>query len=847
MGTLARSNLLPSKEVLINNEHETDQLRAAKRPRTLENPQGIAIERQLSDVADSGGGGGAMPAASALQPAQSMGIVIRGHQRDMRPVYSEDASAILGLEEALIKGGMPPSGVKQHVSALLSYSRWLFEKRRPSIVARMDSNSLSDGGDVREFVGKGNPARLIAALDHLRTFRSTGEVKVVVRPRSGRAKLNPATPNVAPIHSESAALMEQRRLDNAVAQPSARSAPQPGQSTGIVRGHDMRPPSEDAPVVPWLEKALIEAGTRRLDIAAAQLSASSALRPAQSRGVVTGGDMRPLYFEDARDISGLQEAFIKAGLPRDAACQYASPLRSFGRWLFAKNKPSLVVQLDSGSLSGDVSGFMGKRNPDRLLRAINHLRTFRSTGTIVRPFTKRDPHPSDAAPIHPESAVLMEPRRLDHAIAQHSALQQASRPEEIRGLRDDQPAPSAFVQGQVAFDPEQISQEELRQVLDNQPIPSPVSVSSEELQRLEKDVHDELDVRTDDHPAQSFSVDPEEFTFNLDQFSPGELRRLIDDDSAQLAELQERRNDQPAPSAFVQGQVAFDPEQISQEELRRVLDHLDNPIPSPVSVPTEELQRLENDLHDELDGRRDAHPAQNSAQLAELQERRNDQPAPSAFVEGQVAFDPEQISQEELRRLLDHLDNPIQPPVSAPSEELQRLENDVHEELDVRGDDHRAQSFSIDPEEFSFNLEEFSPGELRRLIDDDSAQLGYVRERWNDQPAPSAFVEGQVAFDPEQISQEELRQVLDHPDNPIQPPVSVPLEELQRLENDLHDELDGRRDDHRAQSFSIDPEESTFNQEQFSPGELRRLLDDGLPQLEVDRLARQSLTLPPGA
>ncbi|RXH38165.1 hypothetical protein XH94_23070 [Bradyrhizobium zhanjiangense] len=228
----------------------------------------------------------------------------------------------------------------------------------------------------------------------------------------------------------------------------------------------------------------------------------------------------------------------------------------------------------------------------------------------------------------------MEPRRLDHAIAQHSALQQASRPEEIRGLRDDQLAPSAFDQGRVEFDPEQISQEELRQVLDNQSIPPPVSVSSEELQRLENDVHDELDVRRDDHPAQSFSVDPEEFTFNLDQFSPGELSRLLDDDSAQLAELQERQNDQPAPSAFVQEHVAFDP------ELRRVLDHLDHqPILSPVSVPLEELQRLEKDLQDELHGRRD---------------------------------------------------------------------------------DHAAPSFSADPEELTFNLEQFSPGELRRLLDDPS-------------------------------------------------------------------------------------------------------------------------------
>ncbi|MGY3606300.1 MULTISPECIES: hypothetical protein [unclassified Bradyrhizobium] len=45
MGALARSNLLPSEEVLINDEHDTAELRAAKRPRTLNNPQGVAIEQ----------------------------------------------------------------------------------------------------------------------------------------------------------------------------------------------------------------------------------------------------------------------------------------------------------------------------------------------------------------------------------------------------------------------------------------------------------------------------------------------------------------------------------------------------------------------------------------------------------------------------------------------------------------------------------------------------------------------------------------------------------------------------------------------------------------------------------
>ncbi|WP_258768612.1 hypothetical protein [Bradyrhizobium arachidis] len=499
MSALARRNLLPS-EVLISDEHDTAELRAAKRPRVLNNPQGVAIEQQLSEIANSGGGG-AMPAASAVQPAQSTGIVVRGHQLDKRPVYSEDAPEILRLEEALIKGGMVAGGAKQHAGALLSFSRWLFAKRRPSVVARLDSKSLSNSGDVYEFVGKGNPKNLLVALDHLRTFRSTGEV--VVRQRSGRAKVNP----------------------------------------------------------------------------------------------------RPL----------------------------------------------------------------------------------------------------NVAPIHPESAVLMEPTLIGDAAAQHRASHEASsRREELRDGQEDQPAPSAFVQGHVAINPEQLHQWELRQVLDHldhQPIPSPVYVPSEELQRLEKDLQDELHRQ----PAASFSADPEGFSFDLEQFSPGELRRLLDDQS----------------------------------------------IPSPVSVPSEEFQRLEQDLQDELH----RHPAASFSADPEW-----------------FSFDLEQFSPGELRGLLD--DQSIPSPVSVPSEEFQRLEQDLQDEL-YR---HPAASFSADPEWFSFDLEQFSPGELRRLLDDQS----------------------------------------------IPSPVSVPSEEFQRLEKDLQDELHR----HPAPSFSADPEEFSFDLEQFSPGELRRLLDD---------------------
>ncbi len=102
----------------------------------------------------------------------------------------------------------------------------------------------------------------------------------------------------------------------------------------------------------------------------------------------------------------------------------------------------------------------------------------------------------------------------------------------IQGQRDNQSAPLAFVQ--VAFDPEQIREAELRRVLDHldgQSTPSAASLASGELERLEKELLDELHGGRDDHRATSFSVHPEEFTFNLEQFSPGEFRRLLDDQS----------------------------------------------------------------------------------------------------------------------------------------------------------------------------------------------------------------------------------------------------------------------------------------------------------------------------
>ncbi|WP_271611112.1 hypothetical protein [Bradyrhizobium sp. CCBAU 21360] len=190
----AQSNLLASEEVPINHEHDTAQSRPAKRQRTLNDLEEVLVYRKPIASAASGGSGGAMPVAST-------GVIVRG-QWDRRPLYPEDAADIFRLEEALIEGGTAAVTAKQHAGSLIGYSRWLFAKNKPSIVARLDGKSLSDGSDVREFSGVSKSNRLVKALEHLRTFRSTGGVVSIVRPGRTRAKLNPAPQNVALINPD---------------------------------------------------------------------------------------------------------------------------------------------------------------------------------------------------------------------------------------------------------------------------------------------------------------------------------------------------------------------------------------------------------------------------------------------------------------------------------------------------------------------------------------------------------------------------------------------------------------------------------------------------------------------
>ncbi|WP_244897182.1 Ulp1 family isopeptidase [Mesorhizobium amorphae] len=216
------SPAVPSPGLAVNPEEvlrgadQPEQLRPAKRQRTLSNPQGDAIERQLSAIGNSGGrvlqapihqlasssreaqpimqgsgqdyipaphtgGGGAILGASALRPDRSTTVCVGG---DKRPLYSEDASLMEGLRAALIARGAKDGTATRHVNCLLNFSRWLVENDKQGIAPRLHDKSLDD--DVKELERNGGSSSIVPALKYLKTYQAGAPA-----PTIGRTVLNP--------------------------------------------------------------------------------------------------------------------------------------------------------------------------------------------------------------------------------------------------------------------------------------------------------------------------------------------------------------------------------------------------------------------------------------------------------------------------------------------------------------------------------------------------------------------------------------------------------------------------------------------------------------------------------
>ncbi|MGY3443252.1 hypothetical protein [Bradyrhizobium sp. USDA 4473] len=720
----ARSNLLPSEGVLINDEHDEARSRAAKGRRAPPDLEEVVIYRQSSATATSGESSGAPQVVAR-------GVIVRGHS-DNRPLYSEDA-AVLELEQALLKGGMHSRTAHEHETRLINYSRWLFENNLPGIVARLDSKSLIADGAIHTYGG--STANLLKSLGYFRTFRATGEL--VLRRGRPSAKRDSSSQSV-PLNAESPVQMEQRRIDAS----SGRRGP----------GHPQRGPGH--PQLPMEDRNLIDSAMakyvaqenpkprtvrnyaqalRRLakDLRArgqtTNLADHESLlehattyfpKDRQIKGglsVLRAHDTYPNLSKEDRDLidSVMSEYTAQKKRKPKTVRRYTQALRELGNNFRARGQATNLA--DHASLLEHATTYFP--NNARMTAVVRILRTHVETY----------PHLSMEDRNHIDSAIAQyaaQETRKPRTVRRYTqALRRLVNDLRARGHTTDLAEHEPLLKHAAAYLPEDRKIKAGLSILRAYHDPNHlVSRGRPRAASSAKDASDDV--------QQSLGERPDARAMGNLLPSDGVLMNHEHDIAQSRAAKRQRTLINPPP-----GNVAL----VNPESAV---------MPSAVSDPPEELQRPQNQLHDDPHGPGHNHPALSSTidpqeftsdreppspeellapldeeQAEKLQEERDDQRSSSAFMQEQTASCSGQLPRGELRRVLDHLENDAMPSAaSVAPEEIQRLEKQLHDELRGLGNNHPALSFSIEPEEFTFDLKQFSPGELQRLLDEEPAE-----------------------------------------------------------------------------------------------------------------------------
>ncbi|MER8894066.1 Ulp1 family isopeptidase [Mesorhizobium sp. M0907] len=372
-----RSNQLPSEEVLINREHDTAELRPAKRQRTPNSRlQDVATEPQLSEIGNSGarvlmqapthqvgalpweaqpmmqgsgqehaaapyaGGSGSMLGASVLQPGHS---TARHH-------HAPDSSVVDLNPPA-------PSELRDHARSV------------PAAV-QPDPPIVVSGRDKRPLYS--NDATVVEGLRSALYAGKVGEYTVKRHVNSlygfGRWLFKNNKPGFAArLHEES--------LDEDLKEYESSG----GSSTVAVALRRLR---ESAGGVPMVGRAVLNPD------------------PA-----------------DAVLIKEYKAALIKeykgapaTGPNRQTIQVYGSTLLRFSGYLHENNRPGIAARLYEGSLDEDARRYLDSSG-NRWISALAHLRKFPPYAALGREI---------ALAARPEDAVGMEARAIGDAAAQHS-------------------------------------------------------------------------------------------------------------------------------------------------------------------------------------------------------------------------------------------------------------------------------------------------------------------------------------------------------------------------------------------------------------------------------------------
>ncbi|QND61931.1 hypothetical protein HB778_36695 (plasmid) [Mesorhizobium huakuii] len=182
----------------------------AKRQRTLNNRQEVAVQGLLSESGNSSARVLMQP-ATWLRPAVNEAQIGRGRINnpdapekdldgfkrpsnvtqnstlvtvggDRRALCSKDASLIGVLEEALRKGKVAETTFKYNVNPLLQFARWLVDSGKQGFATRLDEASLKQ--DLKQYERSGGPS-LEASMRHVKTAKAGGV------PIAGHALRNP--------------------------------------------------------------------------------------------------------------------------------------------------------------------------------------------------------------------------------------------------------------------------------------------------------------------------------------------------------------------------------------------------------------------------------------------------------------------------------------------------------------------------------------------------------------------------------------------------------------------------------------------------------------------------------
>ncbi|WGD50839.1 Ulp1 family isopeptidase [Bradyrhizobium sp. CB1650] len=326
------------------------------------------------------------------------------------PFHSEDAPLISGLQEALVKAGYEEITAKtNYVRPLRRFSRWLFEKNKPGVAARLNDESLSSDATIFD---QSHRNLVLTALDRLRASQSPGGVASITGRTRGIAAAKQGESQ--PAFSWPAALAEGDDQDlffGTVDEAGASSCLQPPRH-GLALN-----PTESPHPVNWRHQddELTDERYRNILMPGEQIpimraSGHPSTPPPHGQGggtmlnasghaklVFAGSSLDPVYCEDASLIEGLRPALIKAGASESTVGRNLRGLLSLGHWLVKNDKPGIASRLFDKSLDKDAQEF-AEQEGQAIATPLDHLRASQSPGGIM-PFAsrvERNPYPQDA-------------------------------------------------------------------------------------------------------------------------------------------------------------------------------------------------------------------------------------------------------------------------------------------------------------------------------------------------------------------------------------------------------------------------------------------------------------------